>query len=388
NELALAGAKAEREAAWLQADADVAAAEQAIFMARQALVQKPDEEITKKAVADAEKKLSDVKTKLEAADKARADTSPNYSPLSPIYATTSSGRRAALARWLTDCRNPLAARVAVNHIWLRHFGQALVPSMFDFGQNGQPPTNPALVDWLAAELMEPSVGPPAPPWSMKHLHWLIVTSAAYRMASTPDAADLAADPDNRHLWRMNSRRMEAEVVRDGVFYAAGSLDTTQGGADIDYKLGLSVPRRSIYFRHAQEKQMEFLKTFDCAAVTECYERKQSIVPQQALALANSELTLVQSRRLARRLNEEAGSDQVAFVNAAFEQILARLATADERQACVEFLRQQQRFFASKSLPEESPAAADFSKPSSNPALRAHEDLVHALFNHHDFVTIR
>lgn len=387
NDLALTAGKVEREAAWFKADADIAVAEQHLAAAQDGLAQKPDDAAAKKAVADAEKKLADLKPKRDAAEKARAETSPNYSPITPVYAHTSSGRRAALAGWLTDRRNPLAARVAINHLWLRHFGQALVPSTFDFGQNGQPPTNPALVDWLAAELMEPSVGPPAPPWSMKHLHWLIVTSAAYRMASTPDAANVAIDPDNRRLWRMNSRRMEAELVRDGVFFVAGSLDTTQGGADIDYQLGLSVPRRSIYFRHAQEKQMEFLKTFDCAAVTECYERKQSIVPQQALALANSELTLVQSRRLARRLNEETGSDPSAFANAAFEQILSRPATAEEVEACAEFIQKQQDFFGSRSA-EDVPFTSDFSKPSADPALRAREDLVHALFNHHDFVTIR
>jgi hypothetical protein len=260
--------------------------------------------------------------------------------------------------------------------------------MFDFGQNGQQPTHPALLDWLASELMEPSVGPHPAAWSMKHLHWLIVTSATYRMASTPDEANLVVDPDNRHLWRMNSRRMEAEVVRDSVFYVAGSLDTAQGGPEIDYALGLHAPRRSIYFRHAQEKQMEFLKVFDCAAVSECYERKQSIVPQQALALANSELSLVQARRLARRLREETASDQEAFVNAAFEQILSRPATTEERQMCVRFIQAQQEFLALKLSHREGSPDADLGVPSNDPLLRAREELVHALLNHHDFVTIR
>src|SRR5262249_25249149 len=102
------------------------------------------------------------------------------------YPATSTGRRLALARWLASKDNPLTARVAVNHIWLRHFGQALVPSVFDFGRNGQPPTHPALLDWLAAEFMERG-------WRMKALHRLIVTSSAYRMDSTPDASNLAVD---------------------------------------------------------------------------------------------------------------------------------------------------------------------------------------------------
>src|SRR5262249_3240544 len=128
----------------------------------------------------------------------------------PAYSTTSTGRRLAFAKWVANRDNPLTARVAVNHIWLRHFGQAIVPSVFDFGRNGQGPSHPALLDWLAVELMEHK-------WSTKHLHRLIVTSSGYRMATTPDAADLAKDPDNRYLWRMNSRRLEAEAVRDGIF---------------------------------------------------------------------------------------------------------------------------------------------------------------------------
>src|SRR5581483_836041 len=112
------------------------------------------------------------------------------------------GRRLALARWITDQQNPLTARVAMNHVWMRHFGKPLVPTVFDFGRNGQPPSHPALLDWLAAEFMERK-------WSMKAMNKLIVTSAAYRMDSTPDTAALARDPENVWLWRMNPRRMEA-----------------------------------------------------------------------------------------------------------------------------------------------------------------------------------
>src|SRR5262249_37492247 len=203
---------------------------------------------------------------------------------------TSTGRRLALAHWIADRDNPLTARVAVNHIWLRHFGQAIVPSVFDFGRNGRLPSHPALVDWLAAEFMERG-------WSMKAMHRLIVTSSTYRQASTPDAANRAIDQDNKYLWRYPSRRLEAEAVRDAIFYVAGKLDQTMGGPEIDFPLGLTVPRRSIYFRHAAEKQMEFLAIFDGPSVTECYERKQAIMPQQALALFNSDLVRKHSRLL-------------------------------------------------------------------------------------------
>ena len=225
---------------------------------------------------------------------------------------------------------------------------------------------------------------------MKHLHRLIVTSRTYRMASTPDDDNLAADPDNRWLWRMPSRRMEAELVRDGILFVAGKLDLKFGGPDIDYELGLSVNRRSIYFRHAQEKQMEFLKMFDCAAVTECYQRKESIVPQQALALANSDLTLVQARIIARRLQETTAADNAAFINAAFERVLSRPPTSEESQASLAFLNQQREklLATGERLTQTGGLFTDSSKPAADPILRTRENLIHVLLNHNDFVTIR
>jgi hypothetical protein len=297
----------------------------------------------------------------------------------PTYPTTSTGRRLAFARWVADRENPLTARVAMNHIWLRHFGQALVPSVFDFGRNGHPPTHPALLDWLAAEFMDRG-------WSMKAMHRLIVTSSTYRQASTPDAANLARDPDNNYYWRMAPRRVEAEVVRDCVFCVAGRLDSTMSGPELDHHQGLTVPRRSVYFRHAQEKQMEFLKLFDVAAVSECYQRRESILPQQALALANSELTIRSARLLARELTAQVGPDPAAFVTAAFERVLSRPPTAAELHECVTFLDRQAQRLAGVKPP--APPTADGRTPAADPALRARENLVHVLLNHHDFVTIR
>src|SRR4051794_11432365 len=182
-----------------------------------------------------------------------------------VFPATSTGRRLALAKWIADRDNPLTARVAVNHVWLRHFGQAIVPSVFDFGRNGRAPSHPALLDWLAAEFMDKN-------WSMKHLHHLIVTSSAYRLASTPDEHDLRIDRDNKYVWRMAPRRAEAEVVRDAISHVAGQLDLKRGGPDITFTEGLTVNRRSLYFRSAAEKQMEFLSIFDGPSVIECYER--------------------------------------------------------------------------------------------------------------------
>jgi len=283
------------------------------------------------------------------------------------YPKASTGRRLALARWIANRDNPLAARVAMNHIWLRHFGQAIVPSVFDFGQNGRRPSHPALLDWLAAEFMDRH-------WSMKAMHCLIVTSNTYRMVSTTDSANAVIDKDNTYLWRMPSRRMEAEVVRDCLFYLAGRLDLRMGGPDIDCKQGLTVPRRSIYFRHAAEKKMEFLTIFDGPGVTECYERRESVIPQQALALSNSELTHQQARLLARSLATRAGSDPAAFTVAAFEQILSRPPTSEETAESVAFLRNR--------------AERNGTTSSIDSSQRARESLVHVLMNHNDFLTVR
>ncbi len=274
-------------------------------------------------------------------------------PPAQTYPATSTGRRLAFARWLTHRDNPLAARVAVNHVWLRHFGRGIVPGAFDFGKNAERPSHPALLDWLAVEFMERG-------WRMKELHRLIVTSAAYRRASTPVADEMARDADNVYLWRFTPRRLEAEVVRDGVLHVAGRLDTTMGGPDIPHAQGLTVPRRSLYFQHAQEKQMEFLRIFDVASVTECYVRKQAVLPQQALALVNSDFVLGMAREAARQLG---AADDATFVRRAFERVLARAPTAEEEAACQEFLR-------------------------SNATPRARENLVHVLYNHHEFVTLR
>jgi hypothetical protein len=296
------------------------------------------------------------------------------------YPATSTGRRLALAQWMIDRQNPLTARVAVNQMWLRHLGQPLVPSVFDFGRNGMPPTHPALLDWLAAELMERN-------WKMKEMHRLIVTSAAYRQASTPDDANLAIDPDNRYYWRFAPRRLEAEAIRDSVLYVAGQLDLKMGGVELDHLQGLTIPRRSVYFRHAQEKQMEFLKIFDVATVTECYRRKESITPQHALALANSELTLRSSRIIAAMLTKRPANDNRTFTVAAFERMLSRKPTEDELKECTAFLEKQTKRYQLLGLKPAAPSA-NGQKPSTDPAQRARENLVHVLFNHHEFVTMR
>ncbi len=349
-EAATAASEAQRVAA-------VARAKHAVLLARQVVVRSSAQ--TKGAEA---KKLADAEKALEKAlTSAKQPATTAYTPRGTVYPRQSTGRRLAFARWIANRDNPLTARVAVNHIWMRHFGRGIVPTPADFGQNGQPPSHPALLDWLAAEFMDRG-------WSMKAIHRVLVTSNTYRMASTTDPAELAADRDNKCLWRMPSRRLEAEAVRDAVFYVAGRLDERQGGPEIDHGLGLTVPRRSLYFQHAAEKQMVLLQIFDGPEVNECYERRESVVPQQALALFNSELTLTQARALAERISARVGPDDAAFATRVFETTLSRPPTPAERESCVDFLRREQN---------RTGRAAD-----------ARARLAHVMLNHDEFVTVR
>jgi hypothetical protein len=301
-----------------------------------------------------------------------------------------------------DTKNPLTARVAVNHIWMRHFGTPLVPTVANFGLNGKPPSHPELLDWLAAEFVEPTFlanperqrggeaeplagarGSPKP-WSMKHLHRLIVTSDAYRLSSrNSDGPNKTTDPDNRFYWRANSRRMDAEVVRDSLLAVAGQLDTTLGGPILDEKLGLTSKRRSIYFRFNAEYKMSFLDQFDAASPTECYERRESVVPQQALALHNSVLALNASREIAKQLAKEGN-----FVSSAFVRILGRAPTGEELKRCEQFLKDQAALYAKPEKLTPFPPGPAVTPPSNDPAQRAKEDLAHVLLNHNDFVTVR
>ena len=349
----------------LQREQAVAEAKKAVLAAKLASGQP-----TPKGQPTSAKKLMDAEAALGKAEAAaKMAPGPTFTPrAAKTYPAVSTGRRLALANWIVDEKNPLAARVAVNHLWLRRFGTGLVPTVFDFGKNGQPPTHPKLLDWLASELI-------ARHWSLKEVHRLIVTSATYRMDTAHESANAARDADNRFLWRMNPRRMTAEQVRDSVLLVAGELDLTAGGPEIDHNAGMTVKRRSLYFRHAPEKQMTFLELFDAASPTECYKRSESVVPQQALALANSPLTQAQSRVLARKLSAN-HADDMAFVTAAFETVLSRPATADERELCTKYLAEQAGLYASKKL---VPADAK---------TRARDSLVHVLLNHNDFVTVR
>jgi hypothetical protein len=401
---------AERRAKLAAAELDLQLATHAAFALRRqpAAIGSPPDPGHPKAVAEAAAKVAAAQKSLDTA-RAEADKrDKSYSPIGPIYPKTSTGRRLALARWITDPRNPRTARVAVNYVWLHHFGQALVPSVANFGLNGNPPSHPELLDWLAAELVEHD-------WQMKHLHRLIVLSNTYRQSAatapssdirltarpTPPAALVDAirknqsiDAENRYLWRMNSRRLESELVRDGVLSVAGQLEATWGGPEIDESRGQDSRRRSLYFRSTPNEKMPLLDVFDQANPNECYRRQESVVPQQSLALSNSALALNHARSLAGQLSAECGPEDspprvAAFIRAAFEQVLSRPPTTGEVVSCKRFLQRHAQLLRGGAKTPYSPAAgASVQPPSSDPHLHARENLIHVLLNHNDFVTVR
>jgi Protein of unknown function (DUF1553)/Protein of unknown function (DUF1549)/Planctomycete cytochrome C len=378
--LARAATRAERKVAVLQAEAALNLAEQALTQAKAGPM--PQTAPAKQALTAAEQKQAAAKQSLTAAQALAARDEDAYTPLVRLNPAASTGRRLALARWITDRNNPLTARVAVNHIWMRHFGKPLVASVANFGLAGKKPSHPELLDYLAVEFMESG-------WSMKKLHRLIVTSTTYRLDShASDPANLAADPENIYLSHMNPRRMEAEAVRDSILATAGQLDRTLGGPILDETQGQTSRRRTIYFRFNTEYRIQFLDQFDAASTTECYERRESVIPQQALALANSALALNQSRLLARQLSQTA-AEPGAFVIAAFEQVLSRPPTPAEKTRCERFLREQAELVKDPAKLQPFPPGPDAVTPAAADAgQRARENLIQVLYNHNDFVTIR
>jgi hypothetical protein len=287
-----------------------------------------------------------------------------YKPLSPQYPKTSSGRRRALAHWMSSPKNPLTARVGVNHIWMRHFHQPLVRTVFDFGRNGATPTHPQLLDWLAVEWMECG-------WSIKHLHRLIVTSQAYQRQSSV-AGNLAQekDPENRLYWRMNAGRMEVEVLRDSILQLSGKLVAAMGGQELENKDIFTTYRRTLYYSCQPEEdgKSSLGMLFDGPDASDCYRRTRTVIPQQSLALTNSplvhELSPLILQRIESGIPQEQRTDNSLFVDAAYRSVLGRIPS-----------------------PEELPLCLDYLKDGTDPQNRR-SSLIRVLLNHNDFITIR
>ena len=232
--------------------------------------------------------------------------------------------RLELARAITRPDNPLTARVLVNRVWHHHFGAGLVTTPSDFGARGEPPTNPALLDFLAARFV-------AGGWSVKDLHRLILLSATYRQAgaSRPDA--LAADPTNRLLWRFSPRRVDFEALRDGVLAVAGDLDLTMGGRPVELFEGAKTsPRRAVYGYVDRYDLDPTFRTFDFPNPDiSAPLRPSTTVPQQALFLLNSPFLLDEAKHLAARPDLAALPDLDARIARLHLDLLGRPAEAHE-----------------------------------------------------------
>ncbi len=259
-------------------------------------------------------------------------------------------RRAALARWITDPRNPLTWRTIVNRVWQYHFGRGLVETPNDFGRNGSLPTHPELLDWLATDFRENG-------GSMKRLHKLIVMSATYRQASAGNPSAEKLDANNALLWRQNRRKLEAEAVRDSVLAMSGKLDLTAGGPGWQdfvvqhpehsphYEYGLADPedaktwRRSIYRFIVRSQTHPWMTSLDCADPSMRVDRRnESLSSLQALALLNNGFMLTQSRHFAERLQREA-PDLNAQITHAHQLAFGRTPSDAEREKLAAFAKQ-------------------------------------------------
>jgi hypothetical protein len=294
---------------------------------------------------------------------------PSAAKLVPPAGLESTGRRTALAKWLTDPGNPLPARVMVNRIWHYHFGRGIVGSPSDFGVMGERPTHPELLDWLATEFVRGG-------WSMKRMHRLIMTSATYQQASEmrKDAAEI--DPDDRLLWAFPRHRLEGEVIRDSNLLAAGLLNTKMGGPSVfpDLPVGMPTPRggwklsagdernrRSVYIFVRRNTRYPMLEAFDMPDTHEsCSRRDVTTTAPHALTMLNDRVAIEWARSFAGVAL--AAKDPV---DRAYRIAYSRPPDAWERDTVATFLHKQQTVITDRqtkgeklALPEKLPEGMD------------------------------
>ncbi|HYP13891.1 MAG TPA: DUF1549 and DUF1553 domain-containing protein, partial [Bryobacteraceae bacterium] len=260
-------------------------------------------------------------------------------------------RRKALAQWLTSADQPLLGRVMVNRIWQGHFGTGIVRTPNDFGRQGDAPTHPELLDWLATEFADRG-------WSLKQMHRLIMLSNTYQTSSVGDKQSIEKDPENLYLSRMNRRRLDGDAIRDTVLSVAGTLNLKMGGVGVippltrEEILAARMPelwptnpdpaehtRRSIYLQMKRSMTLPMLQIFDAPDTSaSCARRESSTVAPQALAMMNSEFTAAQAEQFAGRIRKVAGENQELAVDTAWRLALGRLPSPQERQTALDYLR--------------------------------------------------
>ncbi len=253
---------------------------------------------------------------------------------SPASVSDSTGRRTALARWIASPQNPLSTRVIVNRVWQYHFGRGLASTSSDFGRLGDPPSHPELLDWLTNYFIDNG-------WSLKKLHRLIMTSATYRQSALREMPDVARlkDPQNRLLWRFDSRRLDAEQIRDAMLAASGELNPAAGGPSVD----VSQPRRTIYTKVIRNDRDPLLDVFDAPDnFNSTSERNTTTTPTQSLLMINGPWVLERAAALAGRLSKQAFDHDEELVAYAYRLALGREPDSLELAEAVAFLDEQSR----------------------------------------------
>ncbi|HLX61981.1 MAG TPA: DUF1553 domain-containing protein [Planctomycetota bacterium] len=290
-------------------------------------------------------------------DKSKTEIEPGFltlldpKPAAVSALPNSSGRRTALAKWLTDPKNPLTARVMVNRLWQYHFGRGLVPTSSDFGHLGEKPTHPELLDWLATRFVQDG-------WSWKKLNRLIMLSAAYRQASQqpmPDAAKLN-DPDDKLLWRVNARRLDAQQIRDSMLAVSGELDSKVGGPSADF----TALSRGIYTKVLRNTHDAVLEVFDepDGLLTNPL-RNVTTTATQALLMINGQWPLQRAAAFANRLKQSTSGEPGELVDMAYRLAYGRAPTAKERAMAVAFLSRSKESAAASNENAKAAAAATY-----------------------------
>jgi hypothetical protein len=324
---------------------------------------------------------------------------PQPATIEPVPNPSSSGRRAALARWLTDPSNPLPARVMVNRLWHYHFGRGIVGTPSDFGIMGETPTNPQLLDWLAATFVEHG-------WSMKYMHRLILLSNTYQQSSLNPAA--ASDTSNRLFARYPRHRLEGEAIRDAILDVSGELNLEMGGPSVlpELPAGITPPRggwnvtpdpaerdrRSIYVFVRRNLRYPMFRVFDMPDTHEsCPRRDATVTAPQALELLNSKQVLESAEHFAGRVIETAGTDPKAEVDAAWRLAYSRPPDASERDMALSFFSTHKPIVeerAQENKPLALPAALPQLPQGMEPAEAATlVDFCHMLLNSNEFVYV-
>ncbi|MBZ5619149.1 MAG: PSD1 and planctomycete cytochrome C domain-containing protein [Acidobacteriia bacterium] len=324
---------------------------------------------------------------------------PNPAKIVPPEGLNSSGRRTALANWLADPNNPLTSRVMANRIWHYHFGQGISGSPSDFGVMGERPSNPQLLDYLAATFVENG-------WSIKKMHRMIMLSSAYQQSSAYQAEAAAADPDDKLVWRFERRRLEGEIIRDSMLFVGGELNMKMGGPGMYAPLppGVSMPRstylnwktekdvaesnrRSVYIFVKRNLRYPMFEAFDFPDTHEpCPRRNATVTPAQPLALMNDELVMEWARVLATRVLNDSGLTNQQRIERVYRLALSRATKPEESQAILDFLNQQSSLLGERLAKNDKVPLPDHVAEGTSPALAAaFVDLCHTLLNSNEFI---